>query len=105
MLQVKFLVVDLGLRKITFKFSGNFQPLKRLFPLFNADESILYIFKFEKNRGCEFQYLSILLDRKVPLKITLQNKHLFVIITDVYVELQFLDKNLEYFIPHPFGKF
>jgi len=49
--------------------------------------------------------LSISLDRKVPLKIILLNKLLFVIITDVNVELEFLEGNLEYFILRPFGKF
>lgn len=41
----------------------------------------------------------------MPLKIILLKKLLFVIITDVNVILQFLEKNLEYFILRPFGNF
>lgn len=77
-----------------------------MFPLFNSDESILNIFKFEKKScGHEFQGLSILLVRKVPLKVILLKKLLFAIITDVNVELQFLERSMEYFILRPFGKF
>jgi ABC-type Zn2+ transport system substrate-binding protein/surface adhesin len=66
------------------------------------------MFSNSKNScGHGFQDLSILLERKVPLKLILLKELPFVFFADVYdyVELQFLDRNLQYFVMHLFGKF